>query len=109
MDLPIFEMNGVAISSMTDKELLAAIKQNEVSRNYPDSATTILVAEGVKRILSANIDLEEKRAEAREQVYRSIIDGANAPVSVEDHMLHDALPGHDNEEAKGVDGYGGDE
>lgn len=68
MDLPIFEMNGVAINVMTDKELLAAIKQNEGNRNYPDSGTTILLAEAIKRIMSADIDFKDKAAEERQKV-----------------------------------------
>lgn len=68
MSKPIYELNGVAISVMTDKELLAAIKQNEESRNYPDSATTILLAEGIKRILSADIKFKDDAAAARQKV-----------------------------------------
>ena len=61
-------MNGVAISSMTDKELLTAIKQNEGDRNYPDSATTILLAEAIKRIMTADIKFKDDAAAARQRV-----------------------------------------
>ena len=64
----VFAYGGVAIAEMTDKELLEAIRQNEDSHNYPDSATTILVAEGIKRILSADIDFKDKAAEERQKV-----------------------------------------
>lgn len=46
---------------MTDKEPLEAIRTNEDSRNYPDSATTILLAEGLKRILAADIKFIDMR------------------------------------------------
>lgn len=64
----VFAYGGVAIAEMTDKELLEAIRQNEDSRNYPDSATTILVAEGIKRILSADISFRDDAAKERQRV-----------------------------------------
>lgn len=68
----VFVFGGTNIADMTDKELLKAIRKNEESRNYPDSATTILIAEGVKRIIAGDIDLAEKRAAAREKVIQEM-------------------------------------
>lgn len=73
MDSKVFTFGDTAIAEMTDKELLKAIRKNEDSPNYPDSATTILVAEGVKRILASNVDLAEKRAEARQKVIDEVL------------------------------------
>lgn len=73
MESKVFTFGDTAIAEMTDKELLTAIRKNEDSPNYPDSATTILVAEGVKRILASNVDLAEKRAEARQKVIDEVL------------------------------------
>ncbi|WP_214464540.1 hypothetical protein [Levilactobacillus brevis] len=76
-DVPVFEWKGVSIASMSKHELLMAIQSNEDSRNYPDSATTILLAEGVKRILASNINLESKQAAQREQVIQEMLAGTD--------------------------------
>lgn len=74
MDTPIFEWQGVAISSLSEKQLLNAIVENKKSRNYPDSATMILVGEFAERSLQADIELAAKQAEARERAIREILD-----------------------------------
>ena len=84
----VFAFGGTSIADMTDKELLKAIRKNEESRNYPDSATTILIAEGVKRIIAGDIDLAEKQAAARERVVREMTglkgdDEDNGTISVD--------------------------
>lgn len=76
-DLPVFEWKGVSIASMSKHELLAAIKDNEQGRNYPDSATTILLGEAMKRFLDEDVDLEDKRAEARERVVNEMLSGTD--------------------------------
>lgn len=76
-DVPVFEWKGVSIASMSKHELLAAIKDNEQGRNYPDSATTILLGEAIKRFLNEDVDLEDKRAEERERVVNEILAGTD--------------------------------